>query len=102
MLVQNIPHGFVSKLVAKCLENFIGKYVEFDAKVVALGSTGVLCVRVKIDIRRSLKRKKRIMLPKDSISYVNFAYEKLILFCFLCGRLGQRESFCPNRVLQEN
>lgn len=79
--------------------NFIGEFVEFDTKVVAFGFAGVLRVRVKVDIRKPLKRKKRVALLNVSISYVTFAYEKLTLFYFLCGKLGHEESFCPNRVL---
>ncbi|MBA0687100.1 hypothetical protein Goari_014663, partial [Gossypium aridum] len=30
--------------------------------------------------------------------YARFQYEKLILFCFICGKLGHRESFCSIRA----
>lgn len=41
VLVNKLLHGVVSELVAKCMGDFIGKYVEFDAKAVALGSIGM-------------------------------------------------------------
>lgn len=82
--------------------NFIGEFLDFDGKDLSRGYTGVMRVRVRIDVRKPLKRKKRITLPNGSLTYVTFAYEKLTLFCFLCGKLGHVESFCPNRILQEN
>lgn len=48
------------------------------------------------------KGKKRIALPNGSLIYVNFAYEKLTLFCFLYGKLGHSESFCLLRIIQTN
>lgn len=48
-----------------------------------------------------LKRKKKLVLGNGKQIYMCFAYEKLSLFCFLCGKLGYNESFCPLRVLQE-
>lgn len=84
------------------MRNFIGKFLEYDSKVVSLGYTGVLRTRVRIEVDKPLKRKKRIVMPNDSSSFVIFAYEKLTLFCFLCGKLGHGESFCPLLILQED
>ncbi|KAK5830177.1 hypothetical protein PVK06_013971 [Gossypium arboreum] len=43
---------------------------------------------------------KKIVLKNGKSVYVRFEYKKLTLFCFLCERLGHRESFCPTRVTQ--
>ncbi|MBA0821936.1 hypothetical protein Goarm_018762 [Gossypium armourianum] len=32
------------------------------------------------------------------IVYARFKYEKLSLFCFICGKLGHGESYCPFRL----
>ncbi|KAK5785859.1 hypothetical protein PVK06_040480 [Gossypium arboreum] len=44
-----------------------------------------------------LNKKKKIILG-DRTYYARFQYEKLSLFCFICGRLGHGESFFPVRV----
>ncbi|MBA0620388.1 hypothetical protein Godav_006108 [Gossypium davidsonii] len=50
------------------------------------------------DVRLLLKRKKKIVLGASRTVYARFKYEKLSLFCFLCGKLGHGESFFPVRV----
>ncbi|KAG8486546.1 hypothetical protein CXB51_019985 [Gossypium anomalum] len=45
-------------------------------------------VRVKLDVRNPLKRRKEIGLPQKEQVYIRFQYEKLSMFCFLCCRLG--------------
>ncbi|KAG8474409.1 hypothetical protein CXB51_034093 [Gossypium anomalum] len=53
------------------------------------------------ELVKLLKRKKKIVLPNGTQTYVSFACKKLKLFCFLCGILGHGKSFCPVRILQE-
>lgn len=88
-------------MVARQIGNFIGQFIEYDCKVITLDYTGALRVRVRVDMEKSLKRKK-IVLPNGTIRYVKFAYEKLTLFCFLCGKLGHKESFYLLHVLQDD
>ncbi|MBA0749027.1 hypothetical protein Gogos_002993 [Gossypium gossypioides] len=35
------------------------------------------------------------LIGKDRTVYAYFQYEKLSLFCFICGKLGHGKSFCP-------
>ncbi|MBA0721942.1 hypothetical protein Golax_009437 [Gossypium laxum] len=102
VLVQEPPHGFTSEVVARQIGNFIGQFIEYDCKVITLDYTGVLRVRVRVDMEKSLKRRKKIVLPNGTIRYVKFAYDKLTLFCFLCGKLGHKESFYLLHVLQDD
>ncbi|MBA0771799.1 hypothetical protein Gotri_007272 [Gossypium trilobum] len=78
-----------------------GVLLEYDVKVVSLGYKGIMRVRVRFNIQKPLKRKKKIVLPNGTQTYVSFACEKLTLFCFVCGILRHGESFCPVRILQE-
>lgn len=55
-------------------------------------------VRACLDIRRPLKRKKRLIFSPSNIRYVFFKYERLPLFCFFCGKLGHSDSFYEARM----
>ncbi|KAG8498081.1 hypothetical protein CXB51_007414 [Gossypium anomalum] len=100
ILIHDLPFGFITDAVAHQLGNFIGEFIEYDSVAVQLGYKRIMRVRVKVDVRKPLKRKKRIALRNGDSVYVRFEYEKLTLFCFLCGKLGHGESFCPVRIIQ--
>ncbi|CAN0847808.1 hypothetical protein LINGRAHAP2_LOCUS5186 [Linum grandiflorum] len=53
-------------------------------------------LRVKLDVRKSLLREKEVKKPGSSIM-VTFKYEKLPIFCFLCGRIGHIDRACAVR-----
>ncbi|MBA0603923.1 hypothetical protein Gorai_025059 [Gossypium raimondii] len=55
-------------------------------------------VRVLIDVKKPLKRKKQDLCNVVR-SYVKFKYERLSLFCFYCGRLGYNDSFCEIKMM---
>ncbi|XP_039020907.1 uncharacterized protein LOC120152864 [Hibiscus syriacus] len=96
LLIHDIPLGFMSKRVAR-----LGTFLEYDSLAISLGYKRIMKVRVRIDSRILLKRRK-MLLANGSHNYVRFEYENLTLFCFICGRLGHGESFCPVRLYSEN
>lgn len=93
MLIHDIPFGFMLEFVARQLGNFIGDFLEYDTIAIQLGSKRFMGIRVKIDVRQPLRRRKRFALPNGDSTYARFEYEKLSLICFLCGKLGHGESF---------
>ncbi|PPS02400.1 hypothetical protein GOBAR_AA18253 [Gossypium barbadense] len=92
--IHNIPSGFMMEGMARQIGDFIGRFLEYDTSLVTRGFGQYMRIRVSIDVRLPLKRKKRISAVQSSSSYEVFQYERLPLFCFLCGRLGHGESFC--------
>lgn len=54
-------------------------------------------IKVRLDVRLALERRKMVQVG-DQLYYAQFQYEKLRLFCFICGKLGHRESFFLVRV----
>ncbi|MFQ6665592.1 hypothetical protein Gotur_032280 [Gossypium turneri] len=77
--------------------NFLGNFLEHDVSVLGKGNRNYMRIRVQIDIRRLLKRRKKMSFG-GKCSYVNFKYERLSLFYFYCGRLGHNDSFCKERM----
>lgn len=74
------------------LRNFTEEFLDYDAVIITKG-VKFMRIKVKIDVRNPLRRRKRIVYERDKTSFVYFKYEKVSLFCFLCGRLGHGESF---------
>lgn len=60
--------------------------------------TSLSCMRVQLDVRQPLRRKKKVSFNLGNISYVTFKYERLMLFSFFCGRLGHSDSFCQIKM----
>lgn len=93
--------GLFLKNVVRPLRNFVGSFVDYDAKFAAIEVVSYLRMRVCTDIRALLKRRKKIQLSLGEFVYVRFQYERLSLFCFLCGCLGHNDCFCPIRLIRE-
>lgn len=68
-------------------------FLEYDTTVQTY-----MLIKVKLDVRAPLKRKKNILVGEERIFYAWFQYEKLSLFCFIYGKMVHGESFCPLRV----
>ncbi|MBA0746886.1 hypothetical protein Gogos_009359 [Gossypium gossypioides] len=96
--VQRVLSGLMSEIMAKQFGYFLGKLLEYDSSILTLGLMKFMRIRVRLDVSFSLKRKKKIQIGKEKTFYARFQYEKLSLFCFICGKLGHNESFIPFRL----
>ncbi|MBA0739311.1 hypothetical protein Gogos_012595 [Gossypium gossypioides] len=92
--IHDIPIGFFSENLAVQLGNFI----EYDGSNLGKKNRNYMRIRVQIDIRRPLKRKKQLLFY-GKCSYVRFKYERLSLFYFYCGCLGHSDSFCEAKMV---
>ncbi|MBA0646359.1 hypothetical protein Goklo_014332, partial [Gossypium klotzschianum] len=96
--IHDLPIELFSENLAIQLGNFIGVFLEYDGSNLGKENCNYMRVRVQIDIRKPLKRKKQVMCG-GMRSYVKFKYERLLLFCFYCGRLGYNDSFCEAKMM---
>ncbi|GMI93514.1 hypothetical protein HRI_003020700 [Hibiscus trionum] len=99
--VHDLPPGLMSEPMARQFGNFVGQFVEYDSKLLISGRKHFMRIKVMINVNQPLKRRKKISLGKERTTYVRFQYERLSLFCFICGKLGHGESFCPLRLTLE-
>lgn len=88
----------MSESMARQFGKFLGGYLEYDTKFSLVEARRFMRVKVKLDVQSPLKHKKKIHIGLTRSFYATFQYEKLSLLCFLCGKLGHGESFCPLRV----
>ncbi|CAN1786023.1 hypothetical protein LINPERHAP1_LOCUS17090 [Linum perenne] len=51
-------------------------------------------VRVRLDIRKPLKREKKIRVEGGESFTCAFRYERLPNFCYICGKLGHIDRYC--------
>jgi hypothetical protein len=92
--VHDIPTGLMSEKVGTEIANFIGEFLEYDAKNNSNYLRSYMRIRVLLDVTKPLKRQKKIKRPGGEASYIKFKYERLSNFCYFCGMLGHIEDYC--------
>lgn len=51
-------------------------------------------IRVSIDVRKPLKHRMKLKKEGGEWIWIDFKYERLNIFCFICGLLGHTEKQC--------
>ncbi|XP_058775429.1 uncharacterized protein At4g02000-like [Vicia villosa] len=95
--VHNLPAGFMLEKVGKTMASYIGTFVEYDKNNNTSFWRQYMRIRVKVDVRQPLKQTTRVRNKGGEWCVVNFKYEKLSTFCFVCGILGHSEQRCEVR-----
>lgn len=95
--IYDLPSGFMTEAVGKQLGNFFGSFVIYDASNNTSIWREYMRLKIKVDVRLPLKRRKKICRRDRTECIVNCKYEKLGDFCFLCGMLSHTERFCKKR-----
>lgn len=92
--IYDIPHGLFTEKVGISLGNFIGKFLDYDDSNRGAAWKPYMRIRVELNVDLPLKRWKKIKLCNGIATQVNFKYERLHTFCFICGKLGQKILRC--------
>jgi 14-3-3 protein epsilon len=95
--VHNLPTGLMAERVGKTLANYIGSFVEYDKNNKGSFWREYMRIKVRVDIRQPLKKESRVKNQGGQWCTVNFRYEKLGVFCFVCGIIGHGENKCSIR-----
>lgn len=96
--IYNLPSGFMVESVGRQLGNFFGQFVAYDPSNNSSIWREYMRIRIKVDVRLPLKRKKKVSRKNKMDFVVNVKYEKLSDFCFLCGMLSHTERFCKKKL----
>lgn len=91
--------GFMSQRVVTDVDNYIGKFVVSDENNFAGFWREYLRVCVTIDLKQSLKRRMKLRKSLTNWCWVNFRYEGIPMFCFICGMVGHGEKFCDKYLI---
>lgn len=68
--------------MSSCPKNFTGIWRDY------------LRVGVLVNVDKPLKRRMKINRSKEEGFWANFKYERMPMFCFICGVIGHSEKFC--------
>lgn len=92
--VYDLPQGFVSENVLRNIENYVGVFVKSDPANVNGGWRLFSRIRVKMELDKPLKRRMKLKRDGGEWFWINFKYERISSFCFVCGLLGHQERDC--------
>ncbi|KAH9802749.1 reverse transcriptase domain-containing protein [Citrus sinensis] len=94
--VYNLPLGFQSERILQSIGNYIGSFLESDENNLKGVWRNYMRLRVTLDVRKPLKRRMRLKRTGGEWFWVDFKYERLNVFCFICGLLGHTDRNCPS------
>ena len=92
--IHHLPIGFRTSKIIQNIGDYVGQFMESDDNNCTGTWQHYLRVRVSIDIQKPLKRRMRIKKPGSEWVWVEFRYECLTVFCFICGCLGHTDRKC--------
>jgi hypothetical protein len=58
-------------------------------------------LRVRVDVRQPLKKESKVKNQGGEWCIIKFKYERLGVFCFVCGIMGHAENKCEVRFVKE-
>lgn len=96
--LHDLPSGFMSESVGKQLGNFFGEFLLYDEKNNTSIWRECMRVKIKIDVRKPLKRRKKVNRKIGNDFVVSCKYERLGDFCFSCGLVSHTERFCRRNI----
>jgi hypothetical protein len=99
--IHDLPTGLMKEMVGVKLGNYIGTFMEYDKNNNSCFWRQYMRLRVKLDVRVPLKKDTKVKDRNGNWCKVRFKYEKLGIFCFVCGVMGHAENRCEIRFAME-
>lgn len=92
--IYDLKAGFMTERIIKEVGNYIGTFVSSCPSNFVGVWRDFLRVRVTVNVTKPLKRRMKIRKAGDEWFWINFKYENVPTFCFICGLLGHSDKFC--------
>ncbi|XP_030923062.1 uncharacterized protein LOC115949943 [Quercus lobata] len=100
-VVNNGPWSFDNQLLLLRSEEVgtdigkgLGCVVEVDLKAIASDQARLLRIHVEISLDKPIRRGSKVQGSEGNTVWIAFTYERLIVLCFNCGRLGHKAKHC--------
>lgn len=97
--IHGLPVGYMSEAVGKQLGNFFGMFLQYDANNNSSIWRECMRLRIRLDVHKPLKRKKKICKKNKSEVVVQHKYERVGDFWFICGLLSHAKRFCKKQLV---
>uniref|UniRef100_A0A803QQI1 Reverse transcriptase domain-containing protein n=1 Tax=Cannabis sativa TaxID=3483 RepID=A0A803QQI1_CANSA len=92
--IHDMTSKFMSEKVIKDVGNYIGSFVKSDPNNFQGVWRNYFRIRVSLRVDLPLHRNMKLEMRSGASCTVNFKYEDLPTFCFICRILGHSERFC--------
>jgi 14-3-3 protein epsilon len=99
--IHDLPTGLMKEKFGIPLANYIGTFMEYDKNNNSCFWRQYMRLKVRIDVRQPLKRDTKVKDREGKWCTIKFKYEKLGIFCFVCGVMGHAENKCELRFAME-
>ncbi|XP_074344595.1 uncharacterized protein LOC141683745 [Apium graveolens] len=92
--LYDVPKGFISETVLKSIGDSFGCYIKSDPANFNKSWKDHLRIKVTMNITKPLKWRMKLKCDANNWNSINFKYERLSSFCFVCGKIGHSDSDC--------
>ena len=94
--VWGLPFDLTTEEAGQDIGQGLGRVIEVDCKAIKTDQARFLRIRVKVPLDRPLRRGCPIVSPEGDEAKVAFRYERLVGWCFACGRIGHEMKECES------
>lgn len=92
--LHDLRPGYMSQRILETVGNNIGEFLSSDPNNFTGARREYLRTRVRVPLAKPLKRRMKVKTSETSFFWVNFKYERVPTFCFICGMMGHAEKYC--------
>ena len=100
--VWGLPFNLINEEAGSDIGRGIGELVEVDYKAFSSDQSKFLGIRVEVPFDKPLWRGGPVISSEGVMLRVAFKYERLVGWCFNCGRIGHDQKECPSPVSAED
>ena len=83
-----LPFDLMNEEAGHDIGRGLGKVIEVDYKAFKADQAQFLRIRIEIPLDKPLRRGGPVVSPEGDEVRVAFRYERLVGWCFACGRIG--------------